>query len=169
MPTRTPWCLVVLVLALGSCNDPDPQRLSPGVTLPPADVSSVTFAPSRDDGRTPRAVRFTIELGQPAEADAARAGRIVLVAGGADPAEVLAIAKSRAPASLRARQVAIAAWGDPPNAPQRLYAQPSIALPVGRATLVVLIDRRPPFSLSVSIASRCAVRSACAGHAPDAS
>jgi hypothetical protein len=139
--------LVALVLA---CADMPTLPERPGVENPP-DVLSVGTIPARDDGRTPAIVRLVIELGHPFPADAARAGRIVLVTGGADPAEVAAIVHNHTTAALRARFAAIVAWGDPPKAPTRFLVQPTAPLPAGRSTLVLLIDQKPPFVLDLDV------------------
>ena len=141
--------LIVLVLA---CTDMPTLPERPGVVVPP-EVVAVTTMPSRDDGRTPSIVRLVLELGHPFAADAARAGRIVLVMGGADPAEVSAIAHYHTTAALRARFAPLVAWGEPVEAPTRFFVQPTTPLPAGRATLVLLIDRKDPFVADLDVAA----------------
>jgi len=143
---------LISVSFLEACADSDPRSaIAPGVPNPP-DVESVSTIPAREDGRTPRAVRLAIALGRVASADAARPGRVILVAGGADPADVIAISKSRASASLKARMVPLFSWGEPATAPKTIFAQPSTQLPVGRVTLVLLLDRKPPQSFELDVA-----------------
>jgi hypothetical protein len=140
-------CLFVL-LALG-CTDPTiPGR--PGVENPP-DVVFVHASPARADGRTAAIVRLTIELGHPFPADSARAGRILLVRGGADPAEIAAITHAHTTAALRDRFAPIVSWGEPADAPTRFLVQPMAPLPAGLATLVVLVDKKPPFVLDLDV------------------
>ena len=148
---RAPLFLFSLLISLVvACTDMPTLPERPGVVEAP-DVVAVTTMPSRDDGRTPSIVRLSLELGHAFPADAARAGRIVLVAGGADPAEVSAIAHYHTTAALRARFAPIAAWGEPVDAPTRFFVQPTAKLPAGRATLVLLIDRKDPFVTDLDV------------------
>ncbi|MEO7093160.1 MAG: hypothetical protein ABI175_07915, partial [Polyangiales bacterium] len=146
------FLLALLVALILGCTDLPALPERPGVQNP-ADVLSVSTTPLRDDGRTPSVVRLAIELGHTFPADAARAGRILLVTGGADPAEVAAIVHNHTTTALRARYATVVAWGEPAAAPMRLVVQPTAPLPAGRATLVLLIDKMPPFVLDLDVAA----------------
>lgn len=151
-----PRTLALLGLAFASCTyasctDPLAPALPQVASPPEVRVGAVAIEPPRDDGRVPAVVRIRLSLSTTAPADVARAGRVLLVAGGADALEVEAYAKGRTTAALRAREIPLVAWGEPSGAPSSIVVRPSRVLPRGRSTLIVLFDRGSPFAHDLDV------------------
>ena len=149
--TRLTRLAVVALL----CACADPQQSLPigkGVPVQP-DVAALAFTPERADGHVARSVRIAVHLGRPLSPDAARPGRVVLIAGGASDGEIDRIAHGKATAALRDREVPMVTWGGPSGSMiDTIWVQPSRPLPSGRATLIVLFDRRAPFVHDLDVA-----------------
>ncbi len=134
-----------------SCTDPAPSPIPPAVTAG-AELGSVSFEPQRDDGLVSPIVRLTIGLSSSIAADALRGGRVVLIAGGATEEDAAAYAKNRTTSALRAKEIPLLSWGAPTSGPTSIVVQPSRKLPAGKSTLLVLLERRAPWSLELAVA-----------------
>lgn len=144
--------LVLLAAAVVACTDPGIPP-SPGVA--PLSIASTALSPPRQDGRTAPVVRVTLAFSTAAPLDTGMLDRVVLVAGGADEADVAALAKNRVTAALRAREVPVVTWiarAAAPGDADVLHVQPSRPLPAGRSTLVVLPQKRPPLTVALDVA-----------------
>jgi len=132
----------VLPLALSVCACSEPTAELPrGVDN--VSIAGVTHVPARDDGKISPIVRTAIELSAPI-ADA----RVFVIGGGADDADVLALAKNRATSALRAREIPAAAW----LRGSRVFVQPSRALPAGRSTIVVIPEKLAALAVQLEVA-----------------
>jgi hypothetical protein len=132
----------VLPIALWICSCSEPSAALP----PPVanlTIAGVAHAPVRDDGKVSPIVRTTIELSS-AISDA----RVLVIAGGANDNDVIALAKNRATTALRAREIPSASW----IRDRRVFVQPSRALPAGRSTIVVLPEQRAALSIELDVA-----------------
>jgi hypothetical protein len=125
-----------------ACTDPTAPPIPAGVRG--VEVTAATIAPPETDGSTGPAFRITFTLSAPTRADAARKGRLLIVRGEVDDADVVALAKSRPSAALKQRIVEVTSWGTPAPAPTALHAQPTLPLDPGRATAIVLLADRAP-------------------------
>lgn len=143
--------LVLLATTVVACTDPGIPP-SPGVA--PLSITSTVPSPARPDGRTASVVRLALAFS--ARIDAATFGRVVLITGGADEADVAALTKNRVTAALRAREIPVVSWVTPAAAAgdaDVLHVQPSRPLPAGRATLVLLPQRRSAITLDLDVAA----------------
>jgi hypothetical protein len=116
----------VLFGFLISCSELDVQL------APPAPVAELVSV--QPEAVAPPSVRFAIDVSIPLLNP-----RIEVIAGGASEEDVSALAKNRPTAALRAREIATTLWID-----GSVFAQPIVALPLGRNTLIVLQDKRAP-------------------------
>lgn len=143
--------LVLLVLVELACTDPTVPSSTPGIAPPSAQISLAAVPALDDRGRVSRSTRLVVSREAPFAADATRVGHVLIVEGGANGAEIAIVGKHKETAELRDREAPLVAWGEPENAPTVIFVQPSRPLAPGRATLILLVDRKPPITFELAV------------------
>ncbi|GAC1351742.1 MAG: hypothetical protein NVSMB1_07720 [Polyangiales bacterium] len=145
------WVLVPSLACTLACSGRKTHE-HPSTDASKEPIVTVTLFPKRDDGRASRSLRIGIDRALSTTRDAGALPRILLIAGGADPIEVEAMAKGRASEATRSREIPFFSWIDSTTTASTIYAQPNAPLSPGKATLVLLFPHQPPFSQNLDVA-----------------